>query len=193
MKHILSIPHERLEAACQQLNTSVLDDDDYIFLDEYVECITPIAVSLESLEANKYTFGIYLPILVGLRATFVRLHEKDLIHCKPLIRALQDGFETRFGEFMDIFNNSGRSAPLYLAMCSNPLFKLNYLGFEKRIPAHTINKMRDMLLASAKEIIENRQDHLPTGVIGTAEVEGVAATTNTTSSISGNQISKFDC
>lgn len=182
MKHILSIQHERLETACHQLNISALDDDDYIFLEEYVECITPIAISLKSLEANKYSFGIYLPILVGLRTAFNRLHEKNLIHCEPLITALQNGFETRFGDLMDIFNSSGKSAPLYLAMCSNPLFKLNYLGFEQRIPTHTINKMRDMLLAAAKEILQNRKDH-PNVAADTT----TTTTTTTTSSVSGRR------
>ncbi|XP_055325692.1 uncharacterized protein LOC129579565 [Sitodiplosis mosellana] len=163
VKYILSIPHDRLEDACRQLNTCHLDEDDYMFLEEYVECITPVAIALKSLEGNKYTFGIYLPILVGLRTTFARLQAKNLMHCAPLVTALQTGFENRLANIMDIFDIKGKSAPLYLAMCSNPLFKLNYLGFEQRIPSHTVRKMRDLLVAAAKEIILTRNDSAADG------------------------------
>lgn len=85
------------------------------------------------------------------------------MHCAPLVTALQTGFESRLANIMDIFDIKGKSAPLYLAMCSNPLFKLNYLGFEHRIPSHTVNKMRDLLVAAAKEIIRTRNESAADG------------------------------
>lgn len=150
----MKIQRDNLESALNALNTAVLEDDEYIFLEEYFEVLTPVAVALRTLEANKYTFGLYLPVLVGLRKALNRLHTKNLMHCKPLIAALQTGFEERFAKFMNIFNES-LSVPLYLSMISNPMYKMDYLGFEQRVPAHYITRIRNWLMAEAKKIMED--------------------------------------
>ncbi|XP_055308984.1 uncharacterized protein LOC129572896, partial [Sitodiplosis mosellana] len=154
--NIRSIERTKLENFCDELQISKFDDDEYIFLEEYIEVIKPVAAALKTLEANKYTSGIYLPILVGLRSALNNLHEQNLMHCQPLIEAVEAGFERRFGNLMLIYN--ARSVPLYIAMVSNPRFKLNFLGYKQRVPRHIIEKVRSMLVSAAQEIRKQRSE-----------------------------------
>lgn len=150
-----------LEDALIELKIPIPEDDEYLFIEEYYRVLTPITIALRTLETNKYTFGLYLPILFGLRKALDELHAEKLMHCKPLITALQSGFEQRFAKFMDIYNVNSLHVPLYLAMVSNPHFKLDFLGFERRIPSHYITNIRDMLMAEAKSIVkETKQSDL---------------------------------
>lgn len=145
-----------LELACRELKIEALTDDDYIFLKEYLKCIAPVAVALKNLEGDRFTFGIFLPTLVCLRSKLdmnKRLCEtaNAMIYCHPLSVAIQLGFETRFGDMMDIFNQ--RSKPLWIAMVSNPQYKLDYIGM-KRIPEHTSTKVRNFLYNVGKQIVD---------------------------------------
>lgn len=114
-----------------------------------------MAIALKSLEGEKHTFGVYLPTLIGIRRQMHTFHEEgSLQHCTPLVDAIQEGFEKRFGDSMDIYNP--KSFPLYIAMITNPQFKLNYIGMQ-RIPSHTSNKVRTMLFKSGQEIISREK------------------------------------
>lgn len=150
--HVIKIDRDCLEAALLELNTECFDDDEYIFLHEYYEVLTPVATALRTLEGNTHMFGLYLPILIGLNKSLQEFHSKNLLHCNELVAALLAGFEKRLRKFIDIYNGDSLNVPLYLAMVSNPMLKMNFLGFEQRVPAHYINKIRDMLAAEAKFI-----------------------------------------
>lgn len=139
------------------MKIAAFDDDEYIFLEEYHQVISPIASGLKTLSSNKYTFGLYLPTLIGLRVKLNDLKKTNYIYCKPLIVALERGFETRFANLMDIYDYDGKSVPLYIAMVTNPQYKLNFLGM-KQIPSHISNKVRTMLLAAGQEILNREKE-----------------------------------
>ena len=104
----------------------------------------PVAVALKVLEANAYTFGLYLPTLFNLRRKLVALKKTCTRLCRPLVLALEKGLETRFGKVMDLDDKDGRSVPLFLAMVTNPRFKINYMGPDN-ISDDTIPKIRSLL------------------------------------------------
>lgn len=166
-----------MERACSHLKLAILDDDDYLFLQEYHEIVSLVAIALKTLEANKYTFGIYLPILVGLRTKLAELSEKKFMFCEPLLHALTVGFEERFGCFMDLFNGEAKHVPLYLAMVTNPRFKLNFLNF-RRVPTHTFIKIRNMMLNAAKEVSQTAKSSTDDDTNSNNEIVHNDSTTN---------------
>lgn len=120
----------------------MLDDEDYIFLEEYRTCVRPFEISSKNLEANRYTFGLYLPSLITLRKRLSDLHMNNMQFCTAMAEAIQTGFEQRSGEIMDIFKT--RSVPFYIAMVSNPEYKLNFMGMQC-IPNHVLENVRNFL------------------------------------------------
>lgn len=103
--HILSIDRAKLESACVHLKVDVFSDEEYAFLVEYHKVISLVANALKSLEADRYTFGLYLPTLIGLKLKLQALFDGNtIIHCLPLVVALQNGLERRFGELMDPYH-----------------------------------------------------------------------------------------
>lgn len=156
MGHILSIGREKLNRACIQLHISQLDENDYVFLEEYYQCISPVAHALKTLEGNRFSFALYLPVLMALRSKFNELKNKNSVHCDPLIDALENGYEYRFNRYMDIYDAEGLSTPLYIAMATNPCYKLNFLGF-REIPSHISQRVRNMLLTESR-LIHNEEE-----------------------------------
>ena len=161
---ILSIDRDKLSAACRQLKIVPLDNDDMEFLLEYHSVIRPIAHALKILEGN-VEFGAYVPILIGLRLKLGEMSDmQEHFHCGPLLKAVSDGFENRFGKLLDIYAVDSKWIPLYLAMLTNPKYKMNFLG-KKTIPAHVSEKMRCILYNAGKNILEmekttaNENDH----------------------------------
>lgn len=152
IERILKIDTVKLKAACTIVSISVLDSEDYEFLNEYINVIRPIAEALKVLEGNRHTFGSYLPTLFGLKFKLGVLEKTRFKFCKPLIQNIVDGFDTRYSEIMDI--NRPKSIPLYLAMVSNPSFKLNYLP--RNTPMHILKKIQNMLLKAAEELFTEK-------------------------------------
>lgn len=131
ISNILSIDRPKLDEACDALNLEPFDSKEYDFLNQYFRVINKVAIALKTLKADKYTFGLYLPTLFGLRSVLEKISNPtttEMFECLPLAKALKTGFENRFGKLMDAFESDGKSAPLFIAMVSNPQFKLNFLG-----------------------------------------------------------------
>lgn len=149
----MSIEKEKLELACFHLKIECFQEDEYAFLREYHQVIKPVALALKTLESNQNSFGVYLPILFGFRKKMNDLRSLNIIYCDPLITAIEDGFEKRFGDLLNTHYSLGTQVPLFVAMATNPQYKLNYMGLA-RVPSHTSQKIRNMLQEAAKEIVE---------------------------------------
>lgn len=147
--NILAIEKAKLTNACLKLNVSPLEDKEYGFLHEYHSVMKLIAMALKSIEADSYTFALYLPTLIGLQINLqAMIDSHKAVHCEPLVVALQKGLETRFGNLMDPFGSDGKSVPIFVAMMSNPAFKLNFMG-KNEIQSNLLNRLKDMLLSEA--------------------------------------------
>lgn len=156
----MSINRPLLETACRALNIFALTDEEYSFIDEYRNCVKPVADALKCLEGQNHSFGLYLPVLYGLKMALNDLRSNFDQYCLPLIEAIEVGFTKRFDDLMNVCNP--KSIPLYLAMVANPRYKLDYLRMD-RIPAHIYNNVFKYLFNECKQIyLENRNsnDHL---------------------------------
>lgn len=147
----MNIDSEKLKLACQQCKIDTLDDDELVFLHEYHKIILPIAMALKLLEGNRLTFGAYLPTLIGLRLNLGKMNAFKFVYCQPLLVAVSNGFEERFASVLDIFHVDGKWIPLYIAMITDPQYKLNFLGM-RTIPAHISEKVRRILFNAGKEV-----------------------------------------
>lgn len=151
----MSIDRSKLEHACYQLNIDPFDAEEYDFLQQYYQVTNKVAVALKVLEGNRHGFGLYLPTLIGLR-TVLDTHSNprtvaETEPCLQLAIALKNGFERRFADLMDVFNTDGKSAPLYIAMITNPQYKLNFMG-TRTIDPRVLHKLKEMLVDAAIEI-----------------------------------------
>lgn len=184
----MSIDRAKLKSACLYLKIDPFDDEEYAFLEKYYSIISLVATALKTLEADQYTFGIYLPTLVGLELKLKGLLDDiTLIECVPLIHALQRGFDLRFSQLMNPFDENGKSMPLHVAMLSNPTLKMNYLGV-KTIPIRLLNRLKDMLLKAAKAITESENANrivLDRDDDNTSTLDRAAAATRTLASPPG--------
>lgn len=202
-ENILSIDEKKLERACVELRVDPLDCNEYAFLCEYHNIMSLVAATLNTLEANRYTFGIYLPTLMGLQYKLQQmihhLNNKNIERhniemdgiaeiekekatsskCLPLANAIKRGFENRFGELIDAYNK--KSVPLYVAMLSNPTFKLNFMCLPS-ISQELFKHLKEMLVCAA--ISAYRDDH-PTQ----ANDDGVDQ--NTFSNLSALQLGRY--
>lgn len=167
-ENILSIDEKKLERACIELRVAPLDCNEYAFLCEYHNVMSLVAATLHTLEANRYTFGIYLPTLMGLQYKLQQminhLSNKNIdsietydiaeterekttrSKCLPLANAIKRGFDNRFRELIDAYNK--KSVPLYVAMLSNPTFKLNFMCVPS-IPGELFKHLKEMLVYAA--------------------------------------------
>lgn len=155
---------EKLKAVCRECKIDALDDDDLVFLQEYHMIILPIAIALKTLEGNKLTFGAYLPTLTGLRLNLGKMNNLKFIYCEPLLAAVSNGFEERFRTVLDIYDEEGKWIPLYIAMVTNPQYKLNFLGM-KTIPSHISEKVRTILFNAGKEVSPKKNTSEPEAVV----------------------------
>lgn len=149
----MKINEVNLKAACTIVSVPILDSEDYKFLNEYIIVIRPIAEALKALEGNRHTFGSYLPTLFGLKFKLNVLKKTTFKFCKPLVENIVDGFNTRFSGMMDLDNL--KSLPLYIAMVSNPSFKLNYLPHNT--PIHVLKKIQNMFIKAAEEMVNEKK------------------------------------
>lgn len=162
----MSIGISKLEQACIQLGIPFFDEDEYSFLEQYYKVISTVAMALKVLEGDHHSFGSYLPTLIGLHNKLNQYSNRtnaETYMCVQLAIALKNGFEERFAHLMDINDSDGRSAPLYIAMASNPQYKLNFMGVRK-IDPRVLNKLKDMLLTAGLELNSTSQDDTPQDV-----------------------------
>lgn len=110
-----------------------------------------IASGLRILEGQTHSFGMYLPVLIGIRRSLNELTLQNFTQCQPLIKALSDGFYERFKDFMN--PHQAVALPLYIAMAVHPRYKLYYLGLG-HIPPHTTNVIVDALYTECKKIVD---------------------------------------
>lgn len=133
-----------------------MTDTDNDFLREFKLVMRPVAEGLTALEGNIF-FGAYLPHLFGIRSQLDRLKQQNLRFCNPLVKAIDEGFIERFKDVMDPYHV--RSVPLYLAMITNPKYKLSFMG---QLRPTILIRLKNMLLSAAEEILEETQIERPT-------------------------------
>lgn len=163
--NILSFDLSALATACEALGIDKLSDQDIQFLQEFVEVLQPIADAITLLEGSKNMFGTYLPTLFGVRTKLRDMHlsaVEPLLYCRPLLDAIRDGFRNRFAHLMTLGNlfaePDPRAVPLFIAMVSNPRFKLNFMPkywFDENPDG--MQKIQNLLLNVMKQMMVKQQ------------------------------------
>lgn len=148
-----------MATACEALGIEKLSDQDFDFLTEFAEVVRPIADAITFVEGMR-SFGSYLPTLFGARMKLREIYlEEKLIFCQPLVVAIKEGFDKRFGDvtkLTDLFEKgSPKAIPLYLAMISNPDFKLSYIPdyWIENYP-NTLTQIKSILLNALRKEME---------------------------------------
>lgn len=146
----MSIEQIKLDSAFVKMGLCRIDQSEYEFLKNYHMCMEPIAKALKILEGNRHTFGAYLPMLFGLKAKLKALKNTMTGKvCYPLTVALYNGFKRRFGKLLVLDQRDPQAVPLYIAMITNPTFKLNFMN-SNMITANLLNQIRQMLFNAGK-------------------------------------------
>lgn len=144
--NILSIERSKLESVCIALGIVPMDSDEYEFLQQYFKLISKVASALKILEGDKNTFASYLSVLIDLRRAFEKYTDfySDMLEkCNALGYAIRKGLQERFSEMMNI--DDAKSVPLYVAMMSNPKYKLNFMGVSTIAP-NLLSKLKEILV-----------------------------------------------
>lgn len=123
------------------------------FLEEFELVLRPVMRAIKYVQ-GRYYFGSYLPMLFGLQSELNV--EKPRKFCKPLVVALRNGFEKRFGDIMNPENPE--SVPLFVAMVANPKYKLNYVP--QNLLTHNILRLKRMVLSAAEEMVGRKMRKL---------------------------------
>lgn len=109
-----------------------------------------IADALNNLQANRHPYAVVLPTLFQTKEKLNMLSNSNtLVYCKPLLSAVVNGFNKRFGEIMDFTHKS--STPALIATVTHPYFKLRWLNPETCTTQQT-DKIKQILSYAADEI-----------------------------------------
>lgn len=121
------------------------------FLREYTTIMAIIADALDNLQANKRPYAVVLPTLFQTKERLKEMvsNSNTLVYCKPLLSAVTNGFNKRFGEIMDF--NHDNSIPALIATVTHPFFKLRWLSPELCTTVQT-DKIKQILSYAADEI-----------------------------------------
>lgn len=125
------------------------------FLHEYLSVMEVIADALNNLQANKHPYAVVLPTLFQTKEKLNEMtsNKDTLVHCKPLLLAVTNGFNKRFGEIMDF--NHPSSIPALIATVTHPFFKLRWLNPETCTTEQTDNIKRILSHAADEISLEN--------------------------------------
>ncbi|XP_064455761.1 uncharacterized protein LOC135400142 [Ornithodoros turicata] len=111
-----------INGLCRALNVPVFQrGDDFKFIEEYCTVMSPLCAALDILQGDKYIFlGYLLPTITVLIRRLEYEGMKGLKFCRPLVTAVLDGIQKRFGHLME-------DKELLLAAAVLPRFKLSWL------------------------------------------------------------------
>lgn len=134
---------DKLKDLCIALKVPVFKDYEIKFLLEFIECMKPVADSLDHLQGDKNCFmGHLLPTLLRIKDKLEDLCNRQLNYCAPLCKGLLQCIHKRFGCYVDL----DASVNEYIfAAVSHPFFKLRW------VPANNVQSVRNLFLAKATQ------------------------------------------
>jgi len=131
LRQILSIKNNILNLnRALEINTkNALRDQDFNYIEEHLRCTAPISEALDIMQGELNTYyGVVLPCLLALRRKIEVLAKPDhhtWIYCKPIVHALLESIEKRFGNYLNF--TSPESLNAVIAALSYPRFKKRWL------------------------------------------------------------------
>jgi hypothetical protein len=133
---LLLIREKLLATMTKQKNCSAFTDDDILFLREYENVMSSVAVALDRIQGEKLAYlGCLLPIVSHTYKKLVELKSGELCYCRPLIEALISGFDKRLMTLSD-------NLEYQLAAAFHPRFRLFWLNPCDPESAQTMQRVR---------------------------------------------------
>lgn len=122
---------------------------DMEFFQEYVTVMQPIADAIDSLQSDTY-YSYFLPTLTSIKYSLESMAAEDnLKHCQPLLEAITNGFEKRFGHFFEM--NDDRCLIAVMSTCIHPYFKTRWLHEDMHAGSH-LSQIENLLVREAISI-----------------------------------------
>ena len=94
---------DELNSICAKLELPKFTRSEVIYLTDYVDAMAPVARSIDLLQAEKKMFmGYLVPTIDSLCKQLAdKLTAESSTTCKPLLKALIDGIDTRFSDIVN--------------------------------------------------------------------------------------------
>lgn len=143
---LLTFDVQLLNKTTEALSLENFSTSDLEFFREYMNVMRPIAESIDSLQADAY-HSHFLPTLVNIKYWLESINaESNLKHCQPLLDAITDGFEKRFGHFF--IQNDEESITAIVSTCVHPYFKTRWLHEDMNTDSY-LKHVEEMLIREA--------------------------------------------
>lgn len=97
---ILELDSTKLTNLMEVLEIPAFTVSDISFLHEYIKVLTPIARALDYLQGECY-FAFLMPMIHNTKQDLIQLKNENLKYTEPLLEAILEGFENRFGYLFD--------------------------------------------------------------------------------------------
>ena len=109
------------------LKNSMLKDSEYIYIDEHLKCVGPLAEALDILQGeNNMFYGFVLPVIFSLRCKVQNLLLNDWKYCEPLVDSILTSITKRFSNLVNL--NTIEADNAAIAALSHPKFKNRWLS-----------------------------------------------------------------
>jgi hypothetical protein len=126
LRAVLRIREKSVQLFAALDMSTPLTADDFLYIDEHLQCTKPIAEALDILqgEQNMY-YGIFLPTILACERKLRLLTEKTWVYCNSWVQALHSSLWTRFSKYFEFDSASAHNAAI--AAFSYPRFKKQWL------------------------------------------------------------------
>lgn len=150
--------YDKINKALRLLGSEPFTEDEMRFLDEYLTVMEHIAKAIDNLQQTNCYFAILMPTIHSTKYLLEKLHMSNTLRfCKPLLLAVIEGLDKRFGHLFDFFDNE--STPALIATCSHPFFKTRWIN--ERLKTENCLRHIESLLEQAALDIKTKSNNLP--------------------------------
>lgn len=106
-----------------------LSDVNRAFLKEFVECLRPIAIALDTLQGEKsILMAEVIPCILNTHFLLNKLkHKEDVKFCKDLIQLIMNQLQNRFSYIFNWDQSKEDSLPYVMATVTSPKLKLRWI------------------------------------------------------------------
>jgi len=105
----------------------MLKDSEYIYIEEHLKCVGPLAEALDILQGeNNIFYGFVFPVIFSLCRKLQHLLLNDWRFCEPLVNSILTSIEKRFSNLVNLNTIDVDNAAI--AAFSHPKFKNRLLS-----------------------------------------------------------------
>jgi len=135
---------DTLNKVCSELNVPTLQEHELEFIQQYCNCVQPVADALDRLQGENHTFyGELIPTLLTVKKKLQTISAQKPKHCEWLPKALLQGLQKRFESYLSL---SLAQKDAIIAAISHLKMKLRW------IPASKVQEMRELFIDVAVQV-----------------------------------------